>query len=66
GIDLAQTTFRPGDAEAFDADQLVVPVSVVPTSTGDFTIHGSVDVGVCSPRSCVTQHLPVSIVIAAR
>jgi hypothetical protein len=66
GIDLAKTTFRPADAEAFDADQLVVPVAVVPTSTGDFTIRGNVDVGVCSPRSCVTQHLPVSIVIAAR
>jgi len=66
GVELAQMTYAPGDAETFDPDQLVVPVSVVPTSTGDFTIHGNVDVGVCSPRSCVTQHLPVSIVIAAR
>jgi len=66
GVELAQMTFAPGDAETFDADQLVVPVSVVPTAAGDFTIRGNVDVGVCSPRSCVTQHLPVSIVIAAR
>lgn len=66
GVTLAKTSFAPQDAEKFDDGELIVPVAVTATTTGELTVRGNIDVGVCGPKSCLTEHLPVAIRIASR
>lgn len=54
-----------GDAETLAEEELAIPITVTPTTSGDHTLNGTINFGICKATSCLQRSMPITLAIAA-
>ena len=54
-----------GDAETLAEEELAIPITVTPTTSGEHTLNGTINFGICKATSCLQRSMPITLAIAA-
>ncbi len=54
-----------GDAETLAEEELAIPITVTPTTSGEHTLNGTINFGICKADSCLQRSMPVTLAVAA-
>jgi hypothetical protein len=54
-----------GDAETLVEQELAIPITVTPTTSGEHTLNGTINFGICKATACLQRSMPITLAIAA-
>jgi hypothetical protein len=54
-----------GDAETLAEQELAIPIIVTPTTSGEHTLNGTINFGICKATACLQRSMPITLAVAA-